>query len=115
MLAAAVAAFALLFVVRELGGAPGDGVSFLYVIPIVLIALEYGPGAGVAAGLAAVALFAVWDATTDNSVTVVAYLTRTVSFVVVGWLTGRTADRLRAAGEQTATAARHFEIGRAHV
>ena len=112
MLAAAVAAFALLFVVRELGGAPGDGVSFLYVIPIILVALEYGPVAGVAAGLAAVALFAVWDATTDNSVTVVAYLTRTVSFVVVGWLTGRMADRLRAAADQAATAARHFELSR---
>ena len=112
MLAAAVAAFALLFVVRELGGAPGDGVSFLYVIPIVLIALEYGPGAGVAAGLAAVALFAVWDATTDNSVTVVAYLTRTVSFVVVGWLTGRMANRLRTTADQATTAARHFELSR---
>ena len=89
MLAAAVAAFALIFVLRELGGAPGDGVSFLYVIPVILVALEYGPVAGVAAGLAGVALFAIWDATTDNSVSVVAYITRTVSFVVVGWLTGR--------------------------
>jgi thiamine transporter ThiT len=80
-------------------------VTFLYVIPIILVALEYGPVAGVAAGLAAVGLYAIWDATTDNHVTFVAYLTRTVSFVVVGWLTGRMADRLRAAGEQTATAA----------
>ena len=112
MLAAAVAAFALLFLVRELGGAPGDGVSFLYVIPIILIALEYGPVAGVAAGLSAVVLFAVWDATTDNSVTFVAYLTRTVSFVVVGWLTGRMANRLRATADQAATAARHFELSR---
>jgi diguanylate cyclase (GGDEF)-like protein/PAS domain S-box-containing protein len=112
VLAAAVAAFALIFVVRELGGAPGDGVSFLYVIPIILIALEYGPVAGVAAGLAGIALFAIWDATTDNSVTVVAYLTRTVSFVVVGWLTGRMANRLRAAADQAATAARHFELSR---
>ena len=84
MLAAAIACFALVFALRELGGAPGDGVTFLYVIPIILIALEYGPFAGVGAGLAAVALFAVWDATTDNHVTVVAYLTRTVSFLVVG-------------------------------
>ena len=112
MLAAAVAAFALLFVVRELGGAPGDGVSFLYVIPIILVALEYGPVAGVAAGLSAVALFAVWDATTDNSVTLVAYVTRTVSFVVVGWLTGQMAGRLRTAADQAATAARHFELSR---
>jgi PAS domain-containing protein len=63
-------------------------------------------------GLCAVALFAIWDATSDEYVSVVAYLTRTVSFVVVGWLTGRRADRLRATGEQTATAARHFELAR---
>ena len=112
MLAAAVAGFALVFALRLLGGEPGDGVTFLYVIPIILVALEYGPVAGIAAGLSAVALFAIWDATTDNHVTFVAYLTRTVSFVAVGWLTGRMADRLRAAGEQTATAARHFELAR---
>ena len=112
MLAAAIAAFALIFAVRELGGAPGDGVTFLYVIPIILIALEFGPVAGIGAGLAAVALFAVWDATTDNEVTLVAYLTRTVSFLVVGGLTGRMADRLRAAADEATTAARHFELAR---
>jgi diguanylate cyclase (GGDEF)-like protein/PAS domain S-box-containing protein len=112
VLAAAVAGFALVFALRQLGGAPDDGVTFLYVIPIILIALEYGPVAGVGAGLAAVALFAVWDATTDNHVTFVGYLTRTVSFLVVGGLTGRMADRLRTAAEQAATAARHFELAR---
>jgi diguanylate cyclase (GGDEF)-like protein/PAS domain S-box-containing protein len=112
VLAAAVAGFALVFALRELGGAPGDGVTFLYVIPIILVALEYGPVAGIAAGLLAVALFAVWDATTDNHVTFVAYLTRTLSFVVVGWLTGRMADRLRTAADRAATGARHFEVSR---
>jgi diguanylate cyclase (GGDEF)-like protein/PAS domain S-box-containing protein len=112
VLAAAVVAFALVFVLRELGAAPGDGVTFLYVIPIILVALEYGPVAGVAAGLSAVALFAVWDATTENHVTFVAYLTRTVSFVLVGWLTGRMANRLRTVADQAATGARHFELSR---
>ena len=67
MLAAAVAGFALVFALRQVGGEPGDGVTFLYVIPIILVALEYGPMAGVAAGLAAVALFAIWDATTTTT------------------------------------------------
>jgi diguanylate cyclase (GGDEF)-like protein/PAS domain S-box-containing protein len=112
VLAAAVAGFAIVFVMRELGGAPGDGVTLLYVVPIILVAVEYGPRAGVAAGLVAVALFAVWDATTDGSATAVAYLTRTLSFVFVGGLTGRMAARLRAAAEQAATGARHFELSR---
>ena len=34
------------------------------------------------------------------------------SFVVVGWLTGQMAERLRSTAEEAATAARHFELAR---
>jgi diguanylate cyclase (GGDEF)-like protein/PAS domain S-box-containing protein len=112
VLAAAIAAYAIVFALRELGGAPGDGVTFLYVIPIILIANEFGARAGALAGLVAVALFFLWDVTTSNDVSLVAYLTRIVSFVVVGVLTGRNADRLRASADEAATGARHFELAR---
>ena len=42
----------------------------------------------------------------------VAYLTRAISFVVVGALTGQMAERLRATAEAAATAARHVELTR---
>ena len=112
MLAAAAAGFALVFALREAGGELGDGVTFLYVIPVILIAIEFGRTAGVAAGLVGLALFAIWAATGGTDVPLVAYLTRGVSFVVVGGLTGQMADRLRRSAEEAATGARHFELAR---
>ena len=112
MLAAAAAGFALVFALREAGGELGDGVTFLYVIPVILIAIEFGRTAGVLAGLVGLALFAIWAATGGTDVPLVAYLTRGVSFVVVGGLTGQMADRLRGSAEEAATGARHFELAR---
>ena len=110
VLAAALAGYAIVFGLRELGGAPGDGVTFLYVIPIILVANEFGARAGALAGLAGVALFFVWASRPTTTSRWSPTLTRTVSFVLVGVLTGRMADRLRATAEDAAAGARHFEL-----
>ena len=110
MLLAALAGFALVFVLRFVRESPGDGVTFLYVVPISVIAIEFGRVAGVVSGLVALALVAVWSVFGDAQLPLFAYLTRGVSFVVVGWLTGRMAERLRAAADDAYTAARHFEL-----
>jgi diguanylate cyclase (GGDEF)-like protein/PAS domain S-box-containing protein len=112
VLTAAIAGFAIVFALRQLGGAPGDGITLLYVVPIILVASEFGRGAGIVAGLAGLALFAVWDVTTNHATTLVAYLTRGTSFVVVGWLAGHMADRLRSAAAEAVATARHFELAR---
>ena len=56
----ATALFAAVFAVRMLTDAAGTGVGFLYVVPIVILAVEFGRTAGLASGLLAVGLFAIW-------------------------------------------------------
>jgi thiamine transporter ThiT len=54
------ALFVGVFVLRMVGDAAGTGVGFLYVLPIVMLAVEFGRRAGLTAGVVALALFAVW-------------------------------------------------------
>ena len=98
VLLAALAGFVLVFALRLVRDDPGDG-KFLYIVPICVIAIEFGRTWGVVSGLVALALVVVWSAIDDTGLTFVAYLTRGVSFVVVGWVTGRMADRLRTAAD----------------
>jgi diguanylate cyclase (GGDEF)-like protein/PAS domain S-box-containing protein len=110
VLLAALAGFVFVFLLRWARDDPAEGVTFLYVVPIAVIAIEFGRTAGIVSGLAAIGLVAVWSVFGDAGLTVVGYATRGVSFVVVGWLTGRMADRLRAAADDAYTAARHFDL-----
>jgi diguanylate cyclase (GGDEF)-like protein/PAS domain S-box-containing protein len=110
VLLAAIAGFALVFLLRTLSETPGDGVTFLYVIPISVVAIEFGRVWGVVSAVVALALFAIWTAIDDTGATTVAYLTRGASFVVVAWITGRMAERLRAAADDAFTAARHLDL-----
>ena len=48
VLLVAIALFAIVFVLRFIRDEPGDGVTFLYVVPIILLAIEFGRLAGVA-------------------------------------------------------------------
>jgi diguanylate cyclase (GGDEF)-like protein/PAS domain S-box-containing protein len=112
VLLVALALFAIVFVLRLIREEPGDGVTFLYVVPIILLAIEFGRLAGVLSGVAALLLFGLWSLIDSVDVSVVAYLTRAISFVVVGALTGQMAERLRATAEAAATAARHVELTR---
>jgi diguanylate cyclase (GGDEF)-like protein/PAS domain S-box-containing protein len=111
VLLAGLAGFAIVFGLRFVDPKATDGITFLYVIPIILFALEFGLWAGLVSGLCALVLFAIW-ASVDADMGVVAYLTRGTAFLVVGGLTGAMADRLRATAEDAASAARHFELAR---
>ncbi len=42
VLLVALALFAIVFVLRFIREEPGDGVTFLYVVPISLLAIEFG-------------------------------------------------------------------------
>ena len=64
------------------------------------------------AGLAALSLYVLWSVIDPADVSFVAYLTRAISFVAVGALTGQMADRLRTTADAAATAARHLELTR---
>ena len=90
-------------------GGAGNGVTLLYVVPIVIIAVELGRNAGFAAGLLALGLFAIW-AFEEPDVGVLSYLSRAVAFVLVGAITGHMSDRMRASAARAESAARHFDL-----
>ena len=105
--------FAGVFVLRTVTDAAGTGVGFLYVLPIVMLAVEFGRRAGLAAGLGALALFTVWaQLQSPEPIDAVGYLSRATVFVLVGWVTGQMADRLRKVNERVEAGARYFELSR---
>ena len=112
MLLGALLLFAAIFVGRILDTASSTGVTVLYVLPVVLVAVELGRRAGVAAGVVAFVLFSMWAPTSPVHLSVFAYLARAVAFIVVGVVAGQLADRLRAAAEDVQASARHFELAR---
>jgi diguanylate cyclase (GGDEF)-like protein/PAS domain S-box-containing protein len=77
-----------------------------------MLAVEFGRRVGVAAGVFAVGLFALWVELTSPEMDLVGYVSRLVVFVTVGAVTGVMAERLRGAVERAEESARHFELTR---
>ncbi len=73
-----------------------DGLAFLYVVPVALVALEFGIRAGLGMALACLALTELWIETRHVHLGAVGVITRAVTLVAVGAVTGRFADRMRA-------------------
>ena len=105
-----VVLFAAIFAARLAVEGQASGITFLYVLPVAIAGIELGRRAGVGAGLLALALFAVWYELDDSAQDNLAYLTRGVAFVAVGWITGHLAQRFRVAADELAALARHFEV-----
>ena len=101
MIAAAVGLFAAIFVLRLLDDVPADGVGFLYVLPIALVAVEWGWRWGVAAGVFACLLYLLWAAIAGGELSAVGYATRAFVFIATGAVLGRVAERIRAEGDET--------------
>jgi diguanylate cyclase (GGDEF)-like protein/PAS domain S-box-containing protein len=108
-LAVAIAAplFAAIFVLRLIAPEHGDGVTFLYVLPVVLVAVAYGGRRGLVAAGIAFALSTVWVLIEDVPVSALGYANRAVVFAFVAVLVGRFATQLRRAEVESA---RHFEL-----
>jgi diguanylate cyclase (GGDEF)-like protein/PAS domain S-box-containing protein len=106
-IAAAAVLFAAIFVARATVGTLGDAISFLYVIPVVLVAISAGARAGLLAGAVAFVLSSLGTLTLDQPVTALGYLNRAVVYLFIGALVGRFATTLR---ELEAESARHFDL-----
>jgi diguanylate cyclase len=106
-LLAASLLFAAIFVARETVGVLGDATSFLYVIPVVLVATSRGTLAGMLAGAVAFALSSIGTLLMDLPVTPLGYVNRAVVYLFVGGLTGRFTTTLR---DLEAESARHFDL-----
>jgi diguanylate cyclase (GGDEF)-like protein/PAS domain S-box-containing protein len=104
---AATALFVAIFVARATVGTLGDAISFLYVIPVVLVAISAGTRAGLLAGAVAFLLSSLGTLMLDQPVTVLGYVNRAVVYLFIGGLIGRFATTLR--GLETESA-RHFDL-----
>lgn len=108
----ALALFALIFGLRVIDRSASSGTTILYVLPIVMVGVELGRRAGVAAGLFALALFVVWAPFSPIHVAPAAYLTRGIVFILVGAVAGHLSERLRIVAQRAEASARHFELAR---
>jgi diguanylate cyclase (GGDEF)-like protein/PAS domain S-box-containing protein len=107
----AVAAFLFLaiFALRFVATTTGDAVTFLYAIPIALVAIAHGERGGLIAGALAFVLSIVWAQVEGVAVGPLGYLVRAGVFLMIGSLVGRFATSIRALATESA---RHFELSR---
>jgi PAS domain S-box-containing protein len=96
VLTAAALLFAGVFVLRVLVGETSGGVTFLYALPIALLAAQRGLVWGFGAAALALGLYGVWDVVwSESNQSALNYLTRGAAFAVVGAAVGELADHLR--------------------
>lgn len=91
--------FVAIIVLRWTVGGVEDSISMLYVLPVALLALGFGFRVGLAAGVFAVGLLALWVTTAGESLSVLGWLSRATPMLLLGALVGTAADRIRAATE----------------
>jgi PAS domain S-box-containing protein len=118
-IAAAAATFAVVFVFRLIDPNTGDGLTLLFVVPIVILASEFGLAGGLGAALVACGLVALWTVVQDPGLGVGGFLTRWATFLVIGVVVGAGAERLRRALrdrqellDEVADRALHFDLSR---
>jgi diguanylate cyclase (GGDEF)-like protein/PAS domain S-box-containing protein len=99
--------FAEIFVLRVTVGTLADAISFLYVIPVVLVATSRGTRAGLLAGTVAFLLSSTGALMADAPTSVLGYANRALVYLFVGGLVGYFATHLRAL---EAESARHFNL-----
>lgn len=103
--AVVVVLFAAVFALRWLTDDVADATSLLYVLPIALSAAVFGRRAGVGAAVVAIALLTVWVAASGADITLLGWITRSTTMLVLGGLLGVTVDRLRASERRLSEAA----------
>jgi signal transduction histidine kinase len=96
VLTAALGLFGLTFAARLAVHDPDALLANFYVVPIALVAVELGPGAGLVAASAALGLVFAWSAIQTVHVGVLGYTSRGAAFFVVGASIGIFAERQRA-------------------
>jgi len=112
VIAIAAVMFAAIFAARLTLGDAANGLTTLYVLPIVIAGVALGRNAGLAAGFVALVLFTVWAAIAESDAGFLSHASRAVAYLAVGGITGYMADRTRAAAAQAEETAKHFRLSR---
>jgi len=108
-IAVAAVLFIAIFVLRTTVGTLADAISFLYVIPVVIVAISLGTRGGALAGAVAFALSTASALIADQPTSALGYVNRAVVFLFIGALIGRFAEALRSL---EAESTRFFELSR---
>lgn len=108
-IAASAALFVAIFVLRTTVGTLADAISFLYVIPVVVVAIALGMRAGLLAGAVAFGLSSASALIADQPTSAIGYFNRAMVFLFIGALVGRFADELRSL---EAESNRFFDLSR---
>ncbi|HUA45875.1 MAG TPA: GAF domain-containing sensor histidine kinase [Solirubrobacteraceae bacterium] len=87
--------FAATFVARLAIPDPSALLANFYIIPIAILAIEFGIRAGLIAAAVAFALVPAWSAVNGVHVDALGYVSRGAAFVVTGVVVGRFSERLR--------------------
>ena len=110
VLAVATALFALTFAARLAINDPDALIANFYVVPIALLAIEFGTRGGVLAAAIALGLVFAWSVLQTVHLGVLGYTTRGAALLVSGAVVGRFADRLRQDIAERRRAQRHMSL-----
>jgi PAS domain S-box-containing protein len=99
IVALAAGLFVAIFVLRLAVANAGDPVLILNAVPIALLSLEAGKKGGLAGATIGVASVGLWSVIANVDLSVIGYLTRVLTFFLVGVLAGQLVERLRQARE----------------
>ena len=109
-LAFGVVLFVVVTVIRFSSESVADAYSLLYALPIAVAAVALGLSGGIAAALLAIALVIVWGQTEDVELSLAGYVTRGMTFFLLGALVGFEAQRQRFQAERATILARLAEM-----
>jgi signal transduction histidine kinase len=110
VLAGAAALFAATFAARLAITDPDALIANFYVIPIAVLAIEFGARAGVLGAAIALALVFAWSAIETVHVDALGYAARGAALAVTGVLAGRLSERLRHDIDQRRRAQRDLSL-----
>ncbi len=95
IVAVAVLLFAAAFAARVAINDPDALLANFYIIPIAVLAIEFGTRAGLLAAAVAFALVPAWSVIDNVNVHPLGYVARGAAFVITGVVVGRFSERLR--------------------
>jgi len=95
IVALAAVLFAMAFAARLVVNDPGALLANFYIVPITVLAIEFGTRAGLLAAGLAFALVPAWSVIDTVHVDALGYVSRGAAFLVTGLVVGGFSDRLR--------------------
>jgi hypothetical protein len=102
LVVAAIILFALVFAVRWFSHGPELGLSFLFVVLIVIVSITFGMGGAAAGTVGALALSAFWALAKDVPRGLDAYVVRFIVFAFAGLAAALFSRMTQSLAEQTA-------------